>query len=159
ELAAEKEGLGGHSPLMRSLAQMRCITQEALSEMRTLIFQLRPDALHQGGLTAAVRKHAATVATQHGLEVAVHAPAERLPLDEWAEMELFRVVQEALNNSAKHARAHHVDIRVYDGGERPGPLVIEVTDDGIGFDPRARREGHLGLDGMRERIEQLGGWL
>jgi Na+/proline symporter len=159
ELAAQNKGLDSQDPLMRSLSQMRGLTQDALSEMRALIFQLRPDALHQSGLTAAVRKHAATVTTQHGQEIRVHAPAERLPLDEWAEKELFRVVQEALNNSVKHAYAQHVDIRIYKGGERAGALVIEVADDGIGFDPRARRQGHLGLDGMRERVEQLGGRL
>jgi signal transduction histidine kinase len=159
ELAAQNKGLDSHSPLMRNLAQMRGLTQDALSEMRALIFQLRPDALHQSGLTAAIRKHAATITTQHGQEIHVHAPAERLPLDEWAEKELFRVVQEALNNSIKHAYAQHVDIRIYNGAERAGALVIEVADDGIGFDPRARRQGHLGLDGMRERVEQLGGRL
>jgi Na+/proline symporter len=159
ELAAKKEGLGAQNPLMRSLTQMRGLTQDALSEMRALIFQLRPDALHQSGLTAAVHKHAAAVAGQHGQQIEVHAPAERLPLDEWAEKELFRVVQEAVNNSLKHAQAQHVDIRIYDGAEGAGTLVIEVADDGVGFDPRTRRQGHLGLDGMRERVEQLGGHL
>jgi signal transduction histidine kinase len=159
ELAAQKEGLGPQNPLMRNLAHMRGLTQDALSEMRALIFQLRPDVLQQGGLTAAVRKHAATLTTQHGQAIDVHAPAERLSLDEWAEKELFRVVQEALNNSVKHAQAQHVDIRIHDGCERAGELVIEIADDGIGFDPRFPRKGHFGLDGMQERIEQLGGHL
>jgi signal transduction histidine kinase len=159
ELAAQTEGLNSQNPLMRSLVQMRGLTQDALSEMRALIFQLRPDELHESGLIAAVRKHAATVTNQHGQEIHVQAPAERLPLGEWAEKELFRVVQEALNNSVKHAHAQHVDIRIFDGCERAGALVIEVADDGVGFDPRTPRQGHLGLDGMRERVEQLGGRL
>jgi len=159
ELAANKEGLGAQSPLMRSLAQMRGLTQDALSEMRALIFQLRPDALHQSGLSAALHKHAAMVTSQHGQQIDVHAPAERLPLNEWAEKELFRVVQEAINNSIKHAQAQRVDIRIYDGDESAGTLVVEVADNGVGFDTRTRRQGHLGLDGMRERVEQLGGHL
>jgi hypothetical protein len=68
-----------------------------------VIFQLRPDALHEDGLVVAVRKHAAAVAARAGFEVRVHTSADRLPLDERVESELFRVVQEAVHNSVKHA--------------------------------------------------------
>jgi signal transduction histidine kinase len=159
ELAAQKEGLGSESPVVRSLAQMRSLTQDALSEMRALIFQVRPGALDEGGLAGAVRKHAAAVASQYGQRIDVVAPQDRLALGERAEKELFRVVQEALNNTVKHAQAQHINVRIYNTSKPAGTLVIEVADDGIGFDPRVRRDGHLGLEAMDERIEQLGGRL
>jgi signal transduction histidine kinase len=68
-------------------------------------------------------------------------------------------VQEALHNSVKHARAGRIDIRLHEDATRPGTLVVEVIDDGTGFDPSASHRGHLGIDGMRERARHLGGWL
>jgi signal transduction histidine kinase len=159
ELAAQREGLGPESPVVRSLAEMRSLTQDALSELRALIFQVRPNALDQSGLAGAVRERAAAVASQNGQRIDVDAPRERLAIGEWAEKELFRVVQEALNNTVKHAQAGHISIRIYTACEPAGTLVIEVADDGIGFDPRVRRDGHLGLQAMDERISQLGGRL
>ncbi len=115
--------------------------------------------LHEEGLTAAVRKHAAAVAAREGLEVRVYAGEDRLPLAEVAEEELLRVVQEAVHNCVKHAHPHHVDIRLAGVAGDPGSLVVEVEDDGIGFEPSAPHPGHLGLDTMRERTERLGGRL
>jgi signal transduction histidine kinase len=141
------------------VAQLLELTQGALAEMRALIFQLRPEALHEEGLTAAVRKHAAALAAREGLDVRVHAEEDRLPLEEVAEEELFRIVQEAVHNCVKHARPHHVDIRLAEVASDPGTLVVEVDDDGVGFEPSAPHPGHLGLDTMRERTERLGGRL
>jgi signal transduction histidine kinase len=76
-----------------------------------------------------------------------------------AEEELFRVVQEAVHNSVKHAHPHQVDIRLAGVANDPGTLVVEVDDDGVGFEPSAPHPGHLGLDSMRERTERLGGRL
>jgi signal transduction histidine kinase len=155
ELAVQKEGGDANGKVARGLSELRHLTQGALAEMRALIFQLRPDALHEEGLAAAVTKHAAAVAARDGLDIEVHAPEERLALDDRAEEELFRVVQEAVHNSVKHAQPTRIDIRFDDGDE----LVIEVADDGVGFDPDALHPGHLGLESMRERTERLGGTL
>ena len=159
ELAMRKEGVDPHGPAARNLTELRSLTQGALTEMRALIFQLRPEALHQEGLAVAIQRHAAAVASREELAVTVTAPDERLPLAERAEEELFRVVQEALNNSVKHAGAGQVSIRLERSAEPAETLVIEVSDDGVGFDPEAPRPGHLGLNGMRERTEHLGGRL
>jgi signal transduction histidine kinase len=162
ELALEKEGGDREGKAAQSLAELRNLTQGALAEMRGLIFQLRAEALHNDGLAVAVRKHATAVATWSGLDVNVDAPEQRLPLEERAEEGVYRVIQEALSNSVSHARARHIDVRlVYQADPAEpmpdGTLLVEITDDGIGFDPRAPRPGHHGLEGMRERVEELGG--
>jgi signal transduction histidine kinase len=159
QIAASQSGVDPDGPVAQGVAQLLDLTSGALAEMRALIFQLRPDALHEEGLCDAVRKHAAAVTAREGFEVHVNADEERLPLEDVAEEELFRVVQEAVHNSAKHAHPHHVDIRLSPAPGDPGTLVVEVDDDGVGFDPDAPHPGHLGLESMRERVERLGGHL
>ncbi len=159
ELAVQRDGGDADGRVARGLAELRSLTQGALAEMRASIFQLRPEALHDVGLVAALRQRAEAVATTEGIEIRVHAPAERLPLDDRAEDELFRLVQEALHNGVKHAHASRIDIRVGEDAEKRGALLIEVADNGVGFDPGVPRPGHLGLAGMRERTERLGGRL
>jgi len=159
QIAVQQAGVDPDGPVARGMAQLLELTQGALAEMRALIFQLRPEALHEEGLTAAVRKHAAAVAAREGLEVHVYADEDRLPLEEVAEEELLRVVQEAVHNCVKHAHPHHVDIRLAGVTGDPGSLVVEIEDDGCGFEPSAPHPGHLGLDTMRERTERLGGRL
>jgi PAS domain S-box-containing protein len=159
QMATQESGADPDGPVAQGVAQLLELTQGALAEMRALIFQLRPEALHEEGLSAAVRKHAAAVAAREGLDVRVYAGQDRLPLEEVAEEELFRVVQEAVHNCVKHAHPHHVDIRLAEVAADPGTLVVEVDDDGVGFEPSAPHPGHLGLDTMRERTERLGGRL
>jgi signal transduction histidine kinase/DNA-binding LacI/PurR family transcriptional regulator len=157
ELAVQQQGADPQGRVARGLAELRDLTQGALSEMRALIFQLRPEALHEEGLVAAVRRHAAAVAAREGFAIGVRAGGDRLALDEHAERELFRIVQEALHNSVKHARPGRVDIRLEEVPAVAGTLLVEVTDDGAGFDADAPYPGHLGLAGMRERAGRLGG--
>jgi len=127
--------------------------------MRSLIFQLRPDALHEDGLVAAIRTHAAAVAAREELDVQVYAPEDPLPMDEPTKEELFRVVQEALHNCVKHAHSTRVEIRLFEAADVTRTLIVEVADDGTGFDPDIPRPGHLGLVTMRERTARVGGQL
>lgn len=159
EMAIQDGGAEPDGRVARGIAELRELIQGALAEMRALIFQLRPEALHEEGLSAAIRKHAAAIAAREGLDVHVEAGEDRLALDEVAEEELFRVVQEAVHNCVKHAHPGHVDIRLAERSEDPGTLVVEVVDDGVGFEPAAPHPGHLGLESMRERTERLGGQL
>lgn len=139
---------------MAGLADVRDLTRDALAEMRALIFQLRPDALHDEGLVEALRRHAAGVEAKEDLRVLVVAADDELPLAMITERHLFRVVQESLNNVVNHARATTVIIRV----ERKGnDLVLEIEDNGCGFEADADHPGHLGLRSMAERVAQLGG--
>ena len=155
ELAVQQQGGPLENRISRGLTELRSLTQGALAEMRALIFQLRPEVLREEGLVAAIRRHAAAVAARDEFGVYVEAPGDRLPLAEDAEQELFRIVQEALHNCTKHAHPNRVDIRI----DTPGgnALLVEIADDGVGFDPDLPRPGHLGLIGMRERTERLGG--
>jgi signal transduction histidine kinase len=160
ELAVQQTGCEEDGPIGENLAELRNLTKSALTEMRALIFQLRPNALHEDGLAAAVRRHAAAVAAAgEGLEVRVRAPEQRLALDDHAEEELFRIIQEALRNSVKHARAEHIDIILAQDPGVTSTLIVEITDNGVGFWPDAPHPGHLGLKTMHERAELLGGRL
>jgi signal transduction histidine kinase len=124
--------------------------------MRALIFELRPAALAEEGLVAALRKHAEAVGMRHRVDVDVSGPDERLPLARGAEEHVFRLAQEALANAAKHAQASRIDVSVR---RDDGHVELRVRDDGRGFDPRARYDGHLGLETMRSRAAELGGRL
>ena len=131
-----------------------------IASLRTLITELRPAALDDLGLQPALEALAERVRVVEGLDVhlevdtdpAGHAPAR---LADELETAVYRLVQEALTNVGKHARAMRVDVRVV---ERDGQVRVEVRDDGRGFDP-AQRTGGFGLVGMRERVELAGGSL
>ncbi len=159
QLAVQRDGTDPQGRLARGVADLRELTQNALAELRALILQMRPESLHEEGLVVALRRHADSVAAREGLNVGVHAPDHKLPLDEQAEEELFRVVQEAVHNSVKHARARRIELSVQAPVDLSGTLVVEIADDGTGFDPNLPRPGHLGLHIMRERIERIGGRL
>jgi signal transduction histidine kinase len=136
------------------LAELRELGKDALTEMRSLIFELRPGSLEQDGLAVALRKHAAAVQGRTGLPVVVDVEdAPRLPLD--LEEALYRIAQEALHNVVKHARASHVRIEVAQAGSG---VRLAVEDDGRGFEASTRNPtvGHLGLAGMLARAERVG---
>jgi len=131
--------------------------QVSIQDIRRLIYNLRPAALDELGLVPALREYVARYREEQDLEVVLSLPEtqERLPAP--LETALFRIVQEALTNVARHAWARRVEVAMT-RDERGVTLCI--ADDGRGFDPQAPRAGtHLGLWSMRERVEQLGGRL
>jgi len=138
------------------LAELRELQKDALAEMRTLIFELRPSSLESDGLVQALRTHATAVQRRTGLTIVVDAePIDRLPIA--SEEALYRIGQEALHNVVKHANAANATLRIVRDGQR---VRLSVTDDGAGFDPDAVPRGqHLGLIGMRQRVELVGGEL
>jgi PAS domain S-box-containing protein len=137
------------------LVELRELQKDALAEMRTLIFELRPSSLESDGLVQALRTHATAVQRRTGLDIVVDAePVERLPLP--AEEALYRIGQEALHNVVKHANASCATIKIAADGDQ---LRLSVTDDGAGFEPADVPRGHLGLIGMRQRIDLVGGDL
>ena len=146
---------GTDDALLRTLDRL---AHEALDDMRALIFELHPTLLATHGLVSAVREQAAWVTTRGGLSVTVDGPADRLPLAADTELDVYRLAQEALHNCVKHAGAEHVQLRIGPAEDNPATLLVEVADDGCGFDTTATAPG-LGLVSMRERAERLGGQL
>ena len=136
--------------------------QEALREMRLLIFELRPLALEESGLAGALQARLDAVEKRGGVQAELRvegveglADAEWLPMA--VQQELYHIAQEALNNSLKHAKAQNLQVCLQ---LKDATVCLEVVDDGIGFDPTtASGQGGLGLAGMRERVERLGARL
>jgi signal transduction histidine kinase len=141
------------SQVPAKLASLRDLQKDALAEMRALIFELRPGNVEESGLIGALKTHTAGLAGRIGLPVVLDADLDARPPIE-VEETLYRIAQEALHNTVKHAGAHQVRIEVDRG---PDGVRLKVSDDGRGFDPATVPDGHLGLAGMRARAEKLGG--
>jgi signal transduction histidine kinase len=155
-------GLRGGSPEMLEAAARQATAQldSEIQNLRALIAELRPAALDEIGVEAAIQGLAERVSTTAGLAVETElslsdfhhvggGPGSEL------ESTVYRVVQEALTNVAEHSRAEHVRLRVVEQG---GTIEVLVSDDGVGFDPGAGHRG-FGLVGMRERVTMVGGSL
>lgn len=129
------------------------LSDAALAEMRALIFELRPESLETEGLVAALTKQAAALQARHELNiVTTFCDEPDLPLQ--VKEDLYRIAQEAMHNTVKHAHASHVNLHLT---QVVDVVMLEVSDDGVGFDTMASFPGHLGLQSMRERITNLGG--
>ena len=140
-----------------SLGRLRALAAEALEELRSVILELRPPELERDGLCGALRKHVEVVRTLQPGEVQLELEADVEP-DPGRAREILRIAQEALSNAVRHAHADHIRLRL--AGE-DGRVVLEVRDDGAGFDPDAPevRSRRLGLTSMEERAQRLGGRL
>jgi signal transduction histidine kinase len=138
-------------------ARLKALAQEALDELRALIFELRPPELERDGLCGALRKHVGLVAQRRAGGITLEL-ADGIPAEPKRDAEILRIAQEAINNALRHAQAEHVSVSLR--GEN-GELVLEVADDGVGFDPAADelRSRRLGLTSMEERARRLHGRL
>jgi signal transduction histidine kinase len=129
------------------------IIKKMFEQVRTLAFDLRPSLLDEFGLVEALRN----LVTRHGERAGVRASFTSTPTDARAPVEIetacFRIVQEALANVARHARARHVEVTLT---AQDVALEVKVRDDGVGFNVERLRPG-LGLMGMDERAELVGG--
>jgi signal transduction histidine kinase len=131
------------------------LAEAGITEMRALIFELRPESLESEGVIAALKKHIAALKARHGIEVVADLCDEpEAPLE--TKEALYRIAQEALHNIVKHARASSVEIKMQSDS---GRVTLEISDDGVGFDAKGEFPGHLGLRSMRERVSRLGGTL
>lgn len=146
------------------IATANAITREVeriYGDARRMIKSLRPEVLDSVGLAGAIQE-AVRNFNDDGTEchVALEVPPRDQPLpklSDEASIAAFRLVQEALSNIHKHSRAHHAHV-VVGFDQHHGDVLIEVKDDGIGFDPQVRAGG-FGLLGMRERVAAVGGVL
>jgi signal transduction histidine kinase len=139
------------------LQRLRELAREALEELRSLILGLRPADLQRDGLEGALAKEVAMLRRIHGVEIELLADGveDRAgPRD----VDVLRIAHEALHNAVRHAGARAVSVRLQGSESR---LLVEVVDDGVGFDPSAveLRSRHLGLTSMEERARELGAKL
>jgi len=141
------------------VVRLQELAREALDELRSLVFELRPPDHGRDGLAGALLKHVEVQRRLQPVPVELHigpaADGEAAPA---RDREVLRIAQEALHNALCHAAATRVAVRLEDG---PDGLVLEVGDDGVGFDPHdpALRSRRLGLTSMEERAQRLGGTL
>jgi signal transduction histidine kinase len=151
------------APITAALHDIRSEVQSLLTDLRQVCTDLRPPLLDTLGLSAALSALAEDWSAQHGLTVQVDVPGDEslrsLPAE--VAVNVYRVVQEALSNIARHAAAQHVTLSARD--DQPG-LALVVHDDGCGFAPPTSTrdliaQGHYGLVGMRERVDLIAGEL
>jgi PAS domain S-box-containing protein len=148
----------GPPPLASGLSEAQALLETTIAQVRNVMADLRPPALDEYGLLAALRTGAESFAARTGLKITVLGE-ELEPRPALAtETALFRIAQEAMTNAAKHAGAQHLDIAL---ASRPGCIALSITDDGIGM-----KAGHPGTAGvswglktMRERAEAIGATL
>jgi two-component system, NarL family, sensor histidine kinase UhpB len=134
------------------------LVDSTLQSIENVMAELRPPLLDEYGLGAALGWHAEEFSRRTGVQVAVadRDPAGSKNARPEAAVALFRIAQEALNNVLKHAKATRVRLEVSATDEE---LILDVQDDGLGFDPASARRGRWGMTTMRERAEAAGGQL
>ena len=132
------------------LLELKAQTKDTVSEVRRLVYDLRPSALDDLGLVLAVREQAA----RYGPAFSVETPDEPPPLPAAVEVAAYRISLEAMTNAARHSRARRCRVRIL-ADERE--LRLEVSDDGVGMD--AHHRPGVGLSSMRERAAEIGGTL
>jgi len=137
-------------------AELRQLAATTLDEIHSLILELRPRALDELGLVPALRRYMTDFAQKHNLPVDFQLVGHETRLPYRLETCIYRVVQEALTNVARHSHAHAASV-VLD--LRPGQASVIIEDDGVGFDPEEVGMRSLGIVGMRERAALLDGTL
>jgi signal transduction histidine kinase len=141
-----------------TLARVERLTWEALRETRESVWDMRATDLDEADLAGALEASARAATAGIGIEVKVTTTGARRRLPRAVETTAFRIGREAVANAVKHADARHIDIEVEFAAAE---LILRLRDDGRGFTDTegeaARRSGHFGLTGMRERARRAGG--
>ncbi len=159
EAAARLVAMGQTTQAAEHLRDLRDTSQEALREMRLLIFELRPMDLQKMGLAGAIQARLQAVETRGGMQAELQQEGvEYAPLlAQGVQEELYHIAQEALNNTLKHSHARRVTVLLAYG---PETTRLQIRDDGEGFAAgEAAKGGGLGLRGMRERVQRINGCL
>jgi signal transduction histidine kinase len=153
--ALEQEGGSDPGALGPALAATAELTKRAQREMRMFIFEWGPEGIGDG-LVSAFRRHTSSLDGQNGLVIDVEGPEQRLPLARTTQTQLYGIGREALANVVRHSGATRAVVRVE---SNDGRVIVEIKDNGHGFDPAAARPGHYGLESMRSRTEEIEGVL
>lgn len=154
--ARNEAGQLGAASILNHLERAENMAKQALKEMRLLVYELRPLELEEKGFLGALQQRLDTVEGRAGIDVEL-VLNQNAPMPPVLEENLFRIVQEALNNIVKHSNATRVTIQI-DVDKKW--CKLRVVDNGIGFDPSSAQYQHgMGLVNMRERALELGGEL
>ncbi|TMC72214.1 MAG: sensor histidine kinase [Chloroflexi bacterium] len=158
ERIAERAPAEVRQTLRTELSNLKGQFRSSLDSVRAMIYDLRPPELSELGLAEAIRNYASEWQTRCGIKVSSQLDLKDTGLTPMAELAVYRVMQEALQNVHKHAHASAVGMAWSRGNES---WVLHVTDDGMGFDlvKAARHKKSVGLLSMRERAELIGGSL
>ncbi|MBN9390929.1 MAG: GAF domain-containing sensor histidine kinase [Chloroflexi bacterium] len=143
------------SRVQQALEYVLSLAETGMAEMRALIFELRPESLETEGLLAGIIKQATSLKSRHRIEVQLELGEEEPELSLDVKEALYRICQEALHNIIKHA--HAKEVRLGLNWQRSEGVLLEVRDNGVGFDTGGSFPGHLGLRSMQERVERLKG--
>ncbi|WP_404454325.1 histidine kinase [Virgibacillus necropolis] len=138
----------------KEISSMRKMIRTSLYEVRRIIYDLRPMALDDLGLVPTLKKYIANVADYTGLKIEFIAIGNERRFNQKYEVAFFRLVQESVQNSIKHAEATHIMVKLE---IKRNNLVMIVKDNGRGFDPNIKTDNSFGLIGMRERVDMLDG--
>jgi nitrate/nitrite-specific signal transduction histidine kinase len=140
---------------LQNLEELRQLTRGALAEMRTLLLEMRPEALERSDIKSLVTQlvDAFVGRVRVPVSLAIQGDCE---LTHEVKVVFYRVAQEALNNIAKHSGARHVELRLEC---QPGQVILTIQDDGLGFEPDSIQPGHMGISFMRERASSIGACL
>ena len=130
------------------------LLDRTIEGLRRTIARLSPRVLEELGLIPAIRRQAQLLAKHAGIKPRLNLPESLDGIDHDLEVALYRSVQEALHNVAKHSQAAHCIIRLTSAA---GKIMLHIEDDGVGFSPRSSHQRGFGLKGMRERAAALGG--
>lgn len=153
EAASEELSAGELDTVGEHLKELRQTSQQALQEMRLMIFELRPPELETKGLALALQERLEAVESRSGMKTVINISLEeRLPKN--MELGLYSIAREAMNNILKHSQATKTTINLM---KEPGKVTLEIWDNGNGLDQSAGNfNAGLGIKGMKERADQMG---
>jgi two-component system sensor histidine kinase UhpB len=155
----ENELVNQETELHARLVETRKLAQDSLANLRKIVYGLRPTILDDLGLLPAIRWYARTNLEDAGIMVEVTGNGDFETLPSQINSTLFRIAQEAINNIVRHSQAKSAEISINQEAEE---IMLTIVDDGLGFDPGSVRDNalqlqHLGILGMQERAELVGG--
>jgi len=140
---------------LQNLEELRQLTRGALAEMRTLLLEMRPEALERSDIKSLLTQLADAFVGRVRVPVSLVIQGD-CELTHEVKIVFYRVAQEALNNVAKHSGARQVELRLEC---QPGQMNLTIQDDGLGFEPDSLPPGHMGIAIMRERASSIGASL
>lgn len=145
---------GDMDHVRKEISSMRKMIRSSLYEVRRIIYDLRPMALDDLGLVPTLKKYIANVAEYNSLKIEFISIGKEQRFNQKYEVAFFRLVQEAVQNSIKHANAAHIVVKLE---LMKNNLSMIIKDNGQGFDPSLKSQNSFGLIGMRERVDMLDG--